>query len=175
MRWVDDADRFVADRRAEDAAAARRRARWDGLQREELTTLAAALDAAVGQQVTLVLLTGARDAAVVAAVGADHVALRPRSSASMRWVALDGIAAIESAEPYSEDPESLARSELTLGDVLSDLCADRALVAVTLRGGAVLRGEVHAVGATLSLRADGPTPHVRIDTRAIVAIDLLGR
>ncbi len=173
MHWVDGADRFVADRRGDEAVAARRRERWQRQQRDELTTLPAALDAAIGQQVTLVLRTGARDTAVVDAVGGDHVALLPRSSSTRRWVALAAVVAVESDVAFVQDPHELTPSDRWLSDVLHDLAAERSPVSLTLVGGAVVRGEVDSVGETVALRTDGPTAHARVELDAIVSIDLL--
>jgi hypothetical protein len=169
--WVDDIDRFVADRRGDDAVVERRRSHWVRQQLDEATTLASALDAAAGLPVTLVLADGERLAVVVDEVGADHVSVRAQSSSV--WVALDAVVALESDTTFVEDPETLATPTALLGDVLADLVERCAIVAVSLVGGTTVRGEATGVGATFSLRASDPARHVRIDPVAIVRVTLL--
>ena len=169
--WVDDVDRFVADRRGDDAVVERRRAQWTRRRLDEATTLASALDAAAGLPVTLVLSDGDRLAVVVDEVGADHVS--GRAQASTVWVALDAVVALESDTAFIEDPVTLATPTTLLIDVLADLVERRAIVAVSLVGGTTVRGEAVGTGATFSLRTSDPARHVRIDPAAIVRVTLL--
>ncbi|MFZ4519066.1 MAG: hypothetical protein ACOYOP_11795 [Microthrixaceae bacterium] len=152
-----DADRFLAELRADEAAAARRRERWLRRSFAEAATVAGILAGARGRTVTLLLRTGDRVAGEVLDAGAEVVRLRP-SGGVPTWVVAAAVAAVETEEPLpADEPPS---DGPTLAEVLTELTAEGAAVRVRLAAGPELRGEVLAVGEVLTLR-DGPTGPLR--------------
>ena len=148
--WTESADRFVAEARGDDAVEARRRDRWTRQRHRELTTVAAALDAAIGVPVTLLLTNGDRLPVTIGDLGVDHVEVR--AHAMTQWIPLRVIAGLESAQAFVVDPEGLTEPTSTFSEVLEHLAADERQVGVTLTGGQVVRGDIVAVGAALTLR-----------------------
>lgn len=130
-RW----DRWAAEARVEEAAASRSREGWLRQAAAEDATLAGTLVdlAERGAPTVLTMRSGRRLRAAIWRVGADCVAVR-LDDRRVSWLALAAVAAI-GAEPGGHTlPTGTRRveSEVTLVDVLGDLVADQATVAVFL-------------------------------------------
>lgn len=144
------ADRFLADSRGEEAVESARRGRWARHLLEESTTTAATLHASVGNEVYLMLRTGERRRVEVSSLGEDYVQVR--GSASILWIRLSCVIAVEAASSVVANPEAFDPAEGLLSEVLEDLVADELQITLTLVGGAVLAGVAISVGAALRLR-----------------------
>lgn len=166
-----DADRFVADARGDEGVEAHRRERWARQLRSQATTLYAALDAAIGVPVVLVLSTGERAPVVISDLGADH--LEVRTQAKTRWIPVRMVVALESERAFVVDAEELVPPTTLLVDVLESLAADDRRVALTLSGGTVVRGELIAVGSAVTLRLADTGHHVLVAIDSIDSITLL--
>lgn len=166
-----DADRWVADARGDEAVETRRREHRARQLRADATSLSAALDAAVGVPVVLVLSTGERTPVVITELGADHIEVR--SLANTRWIPLRVVVAIESDRAFVVDAEELVEPTVLLVDVLESLAADDRRVALTLSGGTVVRGEFVAVGAAATLRLSDTHKHLLVAVDSIESITLV--
>jgi small nuclear ribonucleoprotein (snRNP)-like protein len=171
--WADGADRFAAEARAEEAVERRRRERWDRQQRQVLTTLPAALDAALGSSVTLLLRDGSTLPGTVVDLGADHLELR--ATTATHWVALAAVVGIESERAFVADPEDLPLRGARLVEVLEDLVAEEGDVTVRLTGGTVVRGQVIAAGEALTMRPTDRPSTVLLSLEAIEVVSVAGR
>jgi hypothetical protein len=130
-RW----DRWAAEARADEAAASRSREGWLRQAAGDDATLAGTLVdlAERGTAVVLTMRSGRRLRAAIWRVGADCVAVRLEDR-RVSWIALTAVAAI-GAEPGGRTLPTSTRSvesEVTLVEVLGDLVADQATVAVFL-------------------------------------------
>lgn len=137
-----DPDAFLAELRSEEAAEARRRERWSRQLLVDSSSVGGALAAAVGDPVTLFLVTGRRLAGTLGRASA-HVA-RLDAHAVTTWVVTGSVVAVEcthelpAAGPVPDGP--------TMVEVLADL-VDGPGVTLGLLGGAELRGRVVGAGA----------------------------
>ena len=156
---AEGADRFLADARGEEAVESARRGRWARHLLEESTTIAATLHASVGNEVFLILRTGERRRVEVSSLGEDYVQVR--SSASILWIRLSSVIAVEAAASLVANPEAFDPAEDLLAEVLEDLVADELQVTLSLTGGAVLTGVAISVGAALRLRLP-QTGHIAV-------------
>jgi len=143
-------DQFLADSRGEEAVELARRGRWARHLLEESTTITAALHASVGNEVFLILRTGERRRVEVSSLGEDYVQVR--GSASILWIRLSSVIAVEAASSVVANPEAFDPAEGLLAEVLEDLVADELQITLSLTGGAVLTGVAISVGAALRLR-----------------------
>jgi hypothetical protein len=128
-------DRWAADARVEEAAASRSREGWlRQAAAEDGTLLGTLVDLAErGTPAVLTMRSGRRLRAAIWRVGADCMAVR-LNDRRVSWVALAAVAAI-GAEPGGPGlPTGTRRVEsaVTMGEVLGDLVADQATVAVFL-------------------------------------------
>jgi hypothetical protein len=153
------ADRFLADSRGEEAVASARRGRWARQLIEESTTISATLHASVGNEVFLILRTGERRRVEVSSLGEDYVQVR--DSASIVWIRLSAVIAVEAASSLVANPEGFDPAEGLLSDVLEDLVADELQIRLCLAGGAALTGLAISVGAALRLRLP-QTGHIAV-------------
>ncbi len=152
-----DADRFLADLRADEAAHARRRERWLRRSLAEEASLAGILDGARGRTVTLELRGGDRVTGEIVGTGDDAV-LVLRADGRSVWITRRSVAVVEAAGPLpGQAPADEARR---LVEVLADLAQEGTRVQVRLDGGGEVAGEVVAVGEVLTLR-DGPAGTMR--------------
>ena len=128
-------DRWAAEARAEEAAASRSREGWLRQAASEDATLVGTLVdlAERGTAAVLTMRSGRRLRAAIWRVGEDCVAVR-LDDRRVSWLALGALAAI-GAEPGGMNlPTGTRRveSEVTLEEVLGDLVADQATVAIFL-------------------------------------------
>lgn len=151
-------DRWVADARADDAAAQRARERWlRSVAEQEATFTGVLLDLAERSAGIAVTTTaGRRLVGAVEAIGADFVALRVAAGRQV-LVALAAISVIRTA-PSVEDTvgDRVVTAELTLAEALAGLAADGARVLVVSPAGAEsVAGTLRSVGQdVVVLRTD---------------------
>jgi hypothetical protein len=170
-------DRWLADARSADAAAARARARWLRLQAEESATFAGVLvDLAERHTgVTVHGHAGRRRRGVVALVAADFCALRTDAGREV-LIAYRGVSSIR-PDVRAEVPvgDRTVRAELGLAEMLNIVAADRPRVLITtLVDSEGVAGELRSVGRdVVAIRTDGdgrvPT-YVPIDAIAEVTV-----
>lgn len=157
------ADRFVADLRADAAIDARRRERWLRRRLAEASTIPGAVAGATGRTVRLHLEGGS----VVAGElldGAEDLATVD-TPAGTAWVVVSAVVALEVRGPVpAAGPAPVGRS---LAEVLTDLVDERRPVRLGLRTGAVVEGELQAVGEVAVLAtAGGRTAYASLDAVA---------
>lgn len=171
-------ERWVADARSDDAAAARSRERWLRLQADESATFAGVLVdlAERGTPVVVHGAAGRRHRGSIAAVASDFCALR---TSSQRAVLLT-FTGIGSVRPDADSPgpagDRVVRAEIGLAEMLSVLAADRPRVLIITAADATgVAGELSRVGRDLvTVRLDGEaraTAYVAI--RAIAEVSLV--
>lgn len=152
MRWED----LLDEARADASRAERSRLHWLGQQaRESATLLGSLVDLAEsGVRVSLRLAGGHRVDGALTLVGVDVVALA--DGARLTVVASDAIAVVRPAPGDGADPATGDRGpvvDLTFVEVLARLGAEPTPVAVGLRDGDVVGGDLVATGAdVLSVR-----------------------
>ena len=152
---------LIDDVRVDDAADARARERWLRTAAEADATLAGVLldlgerDAHVG----IATVEGRRVLGTIEVVGADFIAVRTDAGHEV-LLAIDAVASVRTAP--SLDPavgDRVMTTDLRLGDLLSELAAERARVRLVLRdGGDVVAGELRSIGQdVVSVRAESAT------------------
>lgn len=152
-------DRWVADARIGEAALQRSRERWLLEMAEQEATLAGVLVDLAERRVpvTVQLRGGGTHHGVIRVVGADFVDLELRSHADV-LLALSAIGIVRPAPGV--DPtvgDRMIGTDLRLADVLTELAADRAHVALTIAGstGHAVVGVLRSVGHDVAaLRPD---------------------
>ena len=152
--WVE----LLDEGRVREAGAARARGRWLRAAADEDTSLAGALvDLAEAAAPVVVATTAGRvHQAVVAAVGADVVVLRP-SSGVLVLVALDAVVWVRPVEGALPTGGREAPAGPLLVDLLAGVAERGDRVALWLRGGVTLSGRVAGVGVdVVRLDPDGP-------------------
>ena len=151
--------RWAGGARVDEAARSRDRERWlKQLAAEESSFAALLVDLAERQQpVVLTTVADRRHRAVIQAVAPDFCALR--TDQGQYLLVTNG--AISSVRPEARTAalsgDRAVGLELTLGDVLGRLVADRTWVLVTVFGSnETVRGELTSVGLDVAtLRLDG--------------------
>jgi hypothetical protein len=152
-------ERWVADARSADAAAARARERWLRLQADESATFAGVLVdlAERGTPVVIHGRAGRRHRGSISAVAADFCALRTSAGRDV-LLAYTGIGSVR---PDSRRPgpigDRVVHAEIGIAEMLSVLAADRPRVLiVTAADAAGVAGELRSVGRDLvTVRLDG--------------------
>ncbi len=170
-------DRWVADMRSDEAAAARARERWLFTQAQESSTFAGVL-VDLAEQGTTVLIEGRgarRHRGRVVVVAHDFCALRTHAGRDV-LLSYAGIASVR-PEQRSTPPtgDRAVHLEATLDDALGILAEDRPRVlVVTLAGESGMAGELQAVGRdVVTLRLDGEPPSpVYVAISAIAEVSL---
>ncbi len=162
---LDDLERWAADARAQDAAAARVRERWLRTQGEEEASLAGVLLAMAERHEAVVLTTvdGRRHRGLMAGVGVDFCAVTaPGGTTTL--LALHALADARSVPPAGRRRASTAgdgHERASLGVLLADVLAQAAgqRPRVSVRAGATsVTGDLRSVGHdVLAVRADGAT------------------
>jgi hypothetical protein len=161
-------DRWAADARADEAAAARSRERWLAQQAVEEATFAGTLVALAERvdRVVLLLAGGGRRTGVVSAVGDDFCELRDRGRIVL--VALDAIASVQPHEQRGPATGSSAPGDRRLLGALALHCGDRPRVQVVTRGGESVGGILVAVGEdVITVEVDGARGVVYIRAGAV--------
>jgi hypothetical protein len=159
---VDRLDRWVAELRSNDAAAARMRERWLLTQAQESSTfLGVLMD--LGEQGATVMIDGRggrRHRGTIDAVANDFCGLRTQSGRDI-LLTYSGIASVR-PERRSTAPTGDRDIKLpaTLDEALAKLVEDRPRVlVVTLANAEGVAGELQSVGRdVLTLRLDGDPP-----------------
>ena len=146
--WAEQAEGFVDAERVRMAAQERRQQRWQQDRRSERVTLPVALRDAIGDEVGLHLRTGATLRGTLEVSGRDVLAVA--SPAGVHWVALRAVAAADLSTAPRE--VEVTGWEPTLAEVLEDLRGRGGPVSIVVDGGAVVRGELVSVGATVTVR-----------------------
>jgi hypothetical protein len=171
-------ERWIADARSEDAAAARSRERWLRLQADESATFAGVL-VDLGERGTPVVVhgrAGRRHRGTVAAVAADFCALRT-SGAHDVLLAFAGIGSVR-PDPHQQGPagDRVVRAEIGLAEMLSVLAAERPRVLTfTITDSTGIAGELRSVGRdVVTLRLDGdPRATAYVAISAIAELSLV--
>lgn len=164
---VDDADRFAAQARVDDAVRDRHRRAAAAARALEDAEVPTALLAAVDRTATVHLIAGAAPlTATVFAVGSDVVELH--APAATWWIALASVAAVETTAALHGDPAD--RAAVSMASLASDLVDTGEQVTATIVGGASLHGEVLAVGSVLTLRLHHPGRTAVVPLEHLVAI-----
>ena len=170
-------ERWVAEARSTDAAAARARTHWLRVQSEQSATFAGVLVDLAERSSPVVIHTraGRRHRGVIALVAADFCAVRTDGGLDV-FVGYCGIGSVR-PDPHTAGPsgDRVVRAELTLAEMLSIVGAERPRVlVVTTVDDEGLAGELRSVGRdVVTVRLDGParaTAYVPIGTIAEVAI-----
>ena len=171
-------ERWVADARSADAAAARARERWLRLQADESATFAGVLIdlAERGTPVVIHGRAGRRHRGTIAAVAADFCALRTSGGRDV----LLAYAGIGSVRPDSRGPGSIGdrvvHAQIGMAEMLSVLAADRPRVLiVTTADAAGVAGELRSVGRdVVTVRLDGePRAAAYLAITAIAEVSLV--
>ena len=171
-------DRFAADARQEEAAASRAREGWLRQAAGDDATLSGTLlDLAErGAPAMLTLRSGRRHRVAVWRVAADCVAVR-HDDGRVSWVALHAIAVVGGEPGGRAVPVGTrsAESDVTFVDVLSDLVADQATVALFVGDMTdALRGRLVGGGRdVVRVAIAGPTPEVVVAVQAVSEVALV--
>ena len=152
---------LIADARVEESADARSRERWLRAAADADATLAGVL-LDLGERdanVAIATVEGRRVLGTVEVVGADFLAVRTDAGHEV-LLAIGAVASVRTAP--SLDPaigDRATTPDLRLGDVLSELAAERARVRLVVRDGAdVVAGELRSVGQdVLCVRVESAT------------------
>lgn len=155
-------DRWVADARVDAAALARARERWLREVAEQEATVPGVLADLAERRTAVAIRTsaGRRHLGVVEVIGADFVALRPSAGPDV-LLAVRGLGVIRTAPTVDAAlGDRVVATDLRLGDVLTELAADRERVlVVTLTGDDAVSGRLRSVGqdvVVLRTEADQP-------------------
>jgi hypothetical protein len=168
---------WSGDERAVEAAESRARGRWLSQQAGEAATMAGVLlDLAEHRAEVLIATDGRVHRGRLRAVGAD-AALLEHDPGGVTLIALDAIRTFEPAPAHRQLASSGSRStsaRWSLASVLDALAAERTDVSVELRGGNVVTGSLHGVGAdVLAVRVEGrPARRLHIPLRAVASCRL---
>ena len=171
-------DRFAADAREREAAASRAREGWlRQAAGEEATLGATLLDLAErAAPAVLTLRSGRRHRVTVWRVGADCISVR-HDDGRVSWIALGAVAVVAGEPGGRPVPVSTRRaeSEVTLLDVLSDLVADQATVALFVADMTdALRGRLVGGGRdVVRLATAGATTEVVVAVQAVSEVALV--
>ncbi len=174
----DSWDRFAADAREQEAVASRAREGWLRQSAGDDATLSGTLlDLAErGTAVLLTLRSGRRHRVAIWRVASDCVAVR-HDDGRVSWLALGAIAVVAGEPGGRALPVSTRRveSEVTLGDVMGDLVADQATVALFVADMTdALRGRLVGGGRdVVRLATTGPAPEVVIAVQAVSEVALV--
>jgi hypothetical protein len=171
-------ERWVAEARSADAAAARTRERWLRVQADESATFVGVLlDLAErGTPVVIHGRGGRRHRGAIAAVAADFCALRTSGGRDVLLTFLG----IGSVRPDSRSPgpsgDRALHADLGLAEMLSVLAADRPRVLIVTTADAEgVAGELRSVGRdVVTVRLDGdPRAGAYVAITAIAEVSLV--
>ena len=184
MDGVGDLERWAADARAREAAAARVRERWLLAQAAESASLAGLLLALAERQETVVVATvaGRRHWGVVTGVGEDFVAIEAQSGA-ITLVNLSGVGDVRLAEraaghgsrraATTDDRRGRGPVGARLGDVLAQAAGGRPRILVRT-GAASVVGDLLAVGIdVLTVQTDGDAGPVYVGLPSVSEVSFL--
>lgn len=173
MRW----EHLLDQARADAGRAARSRARWLGQQARESATLAGTLIdlAEAGVPVSLRLAGGHRVDGAVTLVGVDVVGIDDGARPAV--VAASAIAVVRPSPAHGAAPATGDREpavDLAFDEVVARVAAEPTPVALGLRDGDVMGGELVAAGVdVLTLRlAAGPAGIAYVSVAAVSFVRL---
>jgi hypothetical protein len=164
-RLLADLNRWAAERRTDEAAAARARERSLRQQASESATLAGLLVDLAERRATVVArtTTGASHRGTAVLVGLDFVALAGTGDAPLTLLALHGLTSVrlaDSGPPGGAAQTDRGPGDLDLGTVLAGAAADRPRVRLVL-GSERVSGELVGAGLdVITVRTDGHPPAV---------------
>lgn len=171
-------ERWVADARNADAAAARARQRWLQVQADESATFAGMLVdlAERGEPVVIHGRGGRRHRGSITAVASDFCALRTSGGGDV-VLAFVGIGSIRpDARTTGPSGDRTVRAELGLAEMLSVLVVDhpRVLIVTTAEAGGIA-GELRSVGRdVVTVHLDGaPRASVYVAIASIAEVSLV--
>lgn len=171
-------ERWVADARSQDAAAARARERWLRQQADESATFAGVLMDLAERRTPVVIhgRGGRRHRGAIAAVCGDFCALRTSGGRDV----LLTYGGISSVRPDSRAPapsgDRIVHVDLTLAEMFSVLAAERPRVLIITNADAEgLAGELRAVGRdVVTVRLDGePRASAFVAVSAVAEVSLV--
>ena len=168
---------WLADARVDGSADGRARERWLQMAAEADATFSGVLADLAERRSTVALTTtaGRRHHGAIEVLGADFVSLRVAAGAEV-LVALRAVASVRSIGPADAAVgEQAVVTTLTLGEVLSELAAERTrALLVTGDGHDAVAGELRAAGQdVVTVRTDAQPPgtaYVRLASVAEVAL-----
>lgn len=170
---------WVAEARADEAAAARSRERWIRTAAAGDTTFAGLLVDLAERAASVVVhgIGARRHRGRVLGVGADFVAIES-DAAELVLLALASVAAVRreaSADALAGDRD--VHLELTLADAAAALAGDRPRVlVVTMPSGEGFAGELRSAGRdVISLRLDGGASTAHVPVPSIAELRLVAR
>ncbi len=173
---VGELTRWLADTRADAAAASRARERWLRQQAEEEALFAGILLDLAERAVAVVahVPAGRRHRGAVRAVADDFCALRTSDGGDvlLRYEGLSSVRPLGPHPPLSGDrPQAL---DMAFGEAVAALVGDRPRVLVVTLDGTVLSGDLRAAGRdVLTLRLDGdPRPTAYVPFRSVAELTL---
>jgi hypothetical protein len=176
-RFLADLDRWAAERRTDDAAAARARERSLRQQAAESATLAGLLvDVAERRAAVLVRMTnGGSHRGTAVLVGLDFVAVAGEGPALLTLLALHAVASVRVSDGATGAAETdRGPGDLDIGTVLAAVAPERPRVRVGL-GTEQVAGELIGAGLdVLTVRADGePASVVYVPLASVTEVSLL--
>ena len=171
-------ERWVADARSADAAAARARQRWLQVQADESATFVGVLVDLAEQGAPVVIhgRGGRRHRGTIAAVASDFCALRTSGDRDV-LLAFGGIGSVRpDARTASPSGDRAVRADLGLAEMLSVLAVERPRVLiVTTADAESIAGELRSVGRdVVTIRLDGaPRASAYVAIAAIAEVSLV--
>lgn len=163
---ADDHDHALADLRSELTVEDLRRRRTEQERARQRSTTTDAVIGALGQHVTLWTSTGSEMTGTVVEVGSDHVCINTTAGAA--WVRASAITMVRSATDPTAGTSAGGHPRARLVDVLEDLMAAEATVALTLSGGKRVSGRPVGVGRAVIIRDD--RGFMTVDLGAVVVV-----
>ncbi len=172
---VGELTRFLAEERADAAAAARARERWLRQASDEEAQVAGVL-LGLAERADTVMVQGVGSRTHrgrVRGVGEDFVALRTGTSDVL--LPFDAIVAIRPEGDPLEDSGRAQALDLSLAEALSAVAGDRPRVLVVTRDGTGLAGALRAVGRdVLTLRLTDAAGTIYVPISAVAEVTLTG-
>jgi hypothetical protein len=171
-------ERWIAEARSNDAAAARARERWMRQQADESATFVGVLMDLAERRTPVVIhgRAGRRHRGTIVAVGMDFCAVRTSSGRDV-LLAYSGIGSVRpDSRGSAPSGDRIVHVDLALSGMLSVLAADRPRVLVMTTADADgLAGELRSVGRdVVTLRLDGePRASAYVAVDAVAEISLV--
>lgn len=168
---VDDIERWLAEQRADAAAASRARERWLRQAADEEAVVAGILLDLAERAATVVLqgVAGRTHRGVVRAVGEDFVALRTGNGDVL--LPFDAVTAIRAEGAPVAGGERAHALDVSFAEAVAAVGGDRPRVLVVARDGSGMSGELRAVGRDVAtLRVAEATSYVPLASVAELAI-----
>ncbi|MFM7062014.1 MAG: hypothetical protein ACKO04_00770 [Actinomycetes bacterium] len=157
-------DDELSDARVDEAARARRQARWTTERRDGERSLVDVLAAATGAVVVVGTSDGAEHRGQVGTTGTDAVELT--TGPAQLVLPLAHVVTVRTTGPVGR---VAPRGDWTLVEALTDLVGTGRTVRVGVVGSHTVVGEVDSVGRLLTLRTPNGTTYVEVGAVASVA------